>query len=101
MVKVLREEGESIPRALFDLLPLFVFFPSLFFYNLYSKVALHQYPVVTIIFYCFAFADMVIRMMVSHITKTPLDSEKRYVRHDYCLMLDLRASVLILSSALE
>ena len=44
----LREEGEPVGRALFDLVPFVVFFPSLFFYNLRSKVALYEYPITTV-----------------------------------------------------
>ena len=66
-------------KPLIDLLPFFVFFPSSFLWCLFSEKALSDFPVLSVCTISLVFVEMVMHLMLQHITDSKCHPEKRYL----------------------
>lgn len=63
----LRKKKKSIISPLCNLLPFLVFFPSSFIWCLYSRIALQEYPIITMLLVSSVFTEIVTHIMLMHI----------------------------------
>lgn len=66
-------EHETLEDAVFSLVPVLLFFPSVVIYILRSRVGFAHYPVIVAILFCTSFAEMAMHMMVGSICHRRLE----------------------------